>query len=94
MSEVGKGASNAVEGGLDDVATKAKPYTNSRPSYGKEQVEEVWNNAKDPVTGKAYDPTVLKSNGILQSQGMVNGIWGIFQERSIRKCTKCIWMVK
>lgn len=46
-----------VKGGLDDVATKAKPYTNSRPSYGKGQVDEVWNNAKDPITGKVYDPT-------------------------------------
>ena len=38
----------------DDVN---KPYANSRPSYGKTQVEEVWENAKDPVTGKVYDPT-------------------------------------
>ena len=56
----GKNTANvtkALEGGLDDVATKAKPYTNSRPCYGKGQVEEVWNNAKDPVTGKVYDPT-------------------------------------
>ena len=36
-------------GGLDDVAAKAKPYTNSRPSYDEGQVDEVWNNAKDPV---------------------------------------------
>lgn len=34
-----------------------KPYTNSRPSYTKNQVEEVWERAKDPVTGKVYDPT-------------------------------------
>ena len=37
-------------------ATK-KPYANSRPSYTKNQVEEVWEMAKDPVTGKVYDPT-------------------------------------
>ena len=30
---------------------------NSRPSYGKNQVEEVWENAKNPVSGKVYDPT-------------------------------------
>ena len=29
----------------------SKPYTNSRPSYGKNQVNEVWENAKDPITG-------------------------------------------
>jgi len=46
-----------VKGGVDDVATKAKPYTNSRPSYDKGQVDEVWNNAKDPATSKVYDPT-------------------------------------
>jgi RHS repeat-associated protein len=36
---------------------KAKPksYSNSRPSYGKGQVDEVWENAKD-VDGKVYDP--------------------------------------
>ena len=34
-----------------------KPYTNSRPSYGKNQVNEVWENAKDPITGKVYDPS-------------------------------------
>lgn len=44
--------SNAYQGG-----TNSKPYTNSRPSYGKNQVNEVWENAKDPVTGKVYDPS-------------------------------------
>ncbi len=34
---------------------KSKPYTSSRPSYGKGQVDEVWENAKD-VDGKVYDP--------------------------------------
>lgn len=33
------------------------PYATSRPSYGKNQVEEVWENAKDPTTGKVCDPT-------------------------------------
>ena len=32
-----------------------KPYSNSRPSYGKGQVEEVWENAKDP-DGIVRDP--------------------------------------
>lgn len=34
-----------------------KPYATSRPSYGKGQVEQVWENAKDPLTGKVYDPS-------------------------------------
>ena len=34
-----------------------KPYATSRPSYGKGQIEQVWENAKDPITGKVYDPS-------------------------------------
>ncbi|TFJ46866.1 hypothetical protein CKN80_03775 [Carnobacterium divergens] len=34
-----------------------KPYMNSRPSYGKNQVNDVWNAAKDPLTNNVYDPT-------------------------------------
>ena len=48
----------------DEVAEKAtkgvskpKPYSKNRPSYRKGQVDEVWENAKDPLTGKVYDPT-------------------------------------
>ena len=33
------------------------PYTLSRPSYAPGQVEQVWNNAKDPVTGIVRDPS-------------------------------------
>ena len=40
-----------------DGGSGNKPYTNSRPSYGKNQVNEVWENAKDPITGKVYDPS-------------------------------------
>lgn len=36
---------------------KRKPYANSRPSYGKDQIEQVWERAKDPITGKVYDPS-------------------------------------
>ena len=50
-------SSRVSKGGVEEAVTKAKPYSNSRPSYGKGQVEEVWNNARDPVTGKVYDPT-------------------------------------
>jgi len=50
------GLDEIFEGGIDGAA-KAKPYSNSRPSYGKGQVEEVWESAKDPFTGKVYDPT-------------------------------------
>ncbi|MEW4239540.1 HNH/ENDO VII family nuclease [Priestia aryabhattai] len=34
-----------------------EPYSSSRPSYGKGQVEQVWENAKDPINGKIYDPS-------------------------------------
>nr|WP_269151601.1 HNH/ENDO VII family nuclease [Sutcliffiella horikoshii] len=34
-----------------------KPYNKSRPSYGKGQVEQVWESAKDPKNGKVYDPS-------------------------------------
>nr|WP_294364775.1 HNH/ENDO VII family nuclease [uncultured Clostridium sp.] len=36
---------------------KPKPYSKNRPSYRKGQVDEVWENAKDTLTGKVYDPT-------------------------------------
>jgi len=34
----------------------AKPYSKGRPSYGKNQVEDVWENAKGR-DGKVIDPT-------------------------------------
>ena len=37
--------------------SSTKPYADSRPSYGENQVDEVWKNAKDPITGKVYDPS-------------------------------------
>lgn len=36
-------------------ASTKKPYTKHRPSYSKDQVEEVWQNAKQS-DGKVYDP--------------------------------------
>ena len=42
---------------LENDLTETKPYATSRPNYGKDQVEMVWKNAKDPVTGKVYDPS-------------------------------------
>ncbi|WP_205027779.1 HNH/ENDO VII family nuclease [Anaerosacchariphilus polymeriproducens] len=54
LAKVGvKSADDFVESGTNTP----KPYANSRPSYGKGQVDQVWENAKDPVTGKVYDPT-------------------------------------
>ena len=38
-----------------NAVAKKKPYSKSRPKYGKGQVEEVWENAKD-VDGNVYDP--------------------------------------
>ena len=34
-----------------------KAYSKHRPKYAKGQVEQVWENAKDAITGKVYDPT-------------------------------------
>ena len=34
-----------------------KAYSKNRPKYAKGQVELVWENAKDVITGKVYDPT-------------------------------------
>ncbi|MEK5146690.1 GH-E family nuclease [Psychrobacillus sp. FSL K6-4615] len=53
VTDGAKGTGNATEGG---IASK-KPYSNSRPSYGKGQVDQVWGNAIDPITEKVYDPS-------------------------------------
>ncbi|SEA38789.1 Pre-toxin TG [Bacillus nitratireducens] len=50
------GVKNTVKATEDGIATK-KPYSKSRPSYGKGQVEQVWENAKDSIDGKVYDPS-------------------------------------
>ena len=52
-SQTGEPKKPSVESEVEE----AKPYATSRPSYGKNQVEMVWENAKDPVTGKVYDPS-------------------------------------
>ncbi|MCM3793701.1 T7SS effector LXG polymorphic toxin [Priestia megaterium] len=51
--EIQKVTDEVVKNG--DVSKK--PYSSSRPSYGKGQVEQVWENAKDPINGKIYDPS-------------------------------------
>ena len=53
-------SNNGGDGGApeeNESGSGNKPYTNSRPPYGKNQVNEVWENAKDPITGKVYDPS-------------------------------------
>jgi hypothetical protein len=40
---------------LDEVVEANKAYSASRPSYGKNQVEDVWEAAKQK-NGKVYDP--------------------------------------
>ena len=45
------------ERGSQEKTSSQKPYAKHRPSYGPGQVEQVWENAKDPVTGKVYDPS-------------------------------------
>ena len=44
-----------VLGFIDKAKDKIKPYAKSRPSYGKGQVEKVWDSAKKR-NGKVYDP--------------------------------------
>lgn len=56
VDEILKGSTGSVEEVIES-GSGSKPYTNSRPSYGKNQVNEVWENAKDPITGKVYDPS-------------------------------------
>ena len=48
--------SSSLFKGTEGVS-KPKPYSKNRPSYRKGQVDEVWENAKDTLTGKVYDPT-------------------------------------
>ncbi|MDY2608183.1 MAG: HNH/ENDO VII family nuclease, partial [Lachnospiraceae bacterium] len=67
-----------IRGAGDESGSKAdsgvkKPYATSRPSYGKGQVEQVWENAKDPVTGKVYDPSGVEI--IWDSTKPRNGQW-------------------
>lgn len=40
---------------VDKVKVVTKPYSKSRPSYAKKQVDEVWNKAKQ-TDGNVYDP--------------------------------------
>ena len=56
------GVTNCEEGGELPVGEPTdqgnkKPYSNpkNRPSYGKDQVQEVWDNAKDQ-DGRVFDP--------------------------------------
>ena len=48
---------NSADLVLENDPDTEKPYATSRPSYAKGQVEAVWENAKDSVTGKVYDPS-------------------------------------
>lgn len=52
---------NLLTENIKNVSTRykkeLKPYAKSRPSYAKGQIEKVWENAKDTLTGKVYDPT-------------------------------------
>ena len=40
-----------IEEAVESGSEINKPYANSRLSYGKDQVEQVWENAKNPTTG-------------------------------------------
>lgn len=56
VKKVGNIADDTAEGAGKGNPNTTKPYANSRPAYGKTQVDDVWNNYKDPTTGKAPDP--------------------------------------
>ena len=45
---------------LKSGSKPGKPYVKSRPSFRKNQVEDVWENAKDTSTGKIYDPSGIE----------------------------------
>jgi len=51
-----QGVGDATEG-AGGMTSSAKPYANSRPPYGKNQVEDVWNAHVNSKTGKATDPS-------------------------------------
>ncbi len=51
-----QGVGDAAEG-AGGMTSSAKPYANSRPPYGKNQVEDVWNAHVNSKTGKATDPS-------------------------------------
>ena len=91
--EVLEAASGALPNASKASSKVTKPYATSRPSYGKGQVEQVWENAKDPITGRYTTHQVQKLYGITQNREMVNGIWDIYQEKNIHRCINCIWMM-
>ena len=45
-----------MEGTEEGDTVAKKPYATSRPSYGKGQIEQVWEMNKDS-TGKVWDPS-------------------------------------
>ena len=53
IASADKAIGTAAEGAGE---TLTKPYATSRPKYGKTQVDDVWNNYKDPTTDQASDP--------------------------------------
>ena len=41
----------------NETTNSAKPYSSSRPSFGKTQVDDVWNANIDQGTGNVHDPS-------------------------------------
>ena len=75
----------AGKGNESGSKTNTKPYTNSRPSFRKGVVEQVWENAKgpdglvrDPNTGEVINWTPGESRKWVQY-----GIWDTFQNQNI-----------
>ncbi len=73
-----------------DSGNKTKPYANSRPSFRKGVVEEVWKNAKGP-DGLVRDRNTGDIINWTPGQSR-KGVWDMeqFQRQNIQKCMKHI----
>jgi hypothetical protein len=55
VKEYAKASAKIGVKNIDEIVKVKKPYSTSRPSYGKTQVDDVWEAAKQK-DGKVYDP--------------------------------------
>ena len=73
---------------IDKAKDKIRPYAKSRPSYGKGQVEKVWDSAKKRMVKYMTHIQVKNLNGIRMR--LEHGIWDINSVRNIRNYIKTI----
>ena len=62
---------------------RKKPYSMSRPKYGRTQVDEVWNTHANPKPVQSRILLAQRLSGIERNHGMVNGIWDIYPVKNI-----------